>query len=121
MHDTNFTYKETRQSVRESQQIELRTAGMFEVQRLEVSINISAITGDEDPMVVVEWGGRESQPMSVMQLGMFLAVFIIVVWRRSFSVGKMGGCFFLQHQKQQQKQQQHTQTQMRNSVLATLL
>ncbi len=55
--------------VRERQFIELHTAGLYEIQMLQVSINTSDIDESDAPMFIVEWGGRETDLMSLMDLG----------------------------------------------------
>ena len=70
MHETDFTFSETEQVIRERQQVELHTAGQFQVQMLHVVLNQSEISQSEPPMFLVEWGGREAAPISLQQLGM---------------------------------------------------
>lgn len=69
MHEAKFTYGQTQQVVRETQLIELHTAGHYEIQRLHVSLNTSGIDESRAPMFVVEWGGRESDPLPLVEIG----------------------------------------------------
>ena len=71
MHETEFSFRETQQVVRERQQVELHTTGQFQIQRLLVMLNQSEISESIPPTFRVEWGGRESAPMSLQQLGVY--------------------------------------------------
>lgn len=68
MHETEFSFSETQQVVRERQQLELYTSGEFQVQRLQVVIDQAEISESEPPTFLVEWGGREAS-LSLHQLG----------------------------------------------------
>lgn len=72
MHETEFSFRETQQVVRERQQIELHTTGQFQIQRLQMMLNQSEISESNPPTFRVEWGGREATPMSLQQLGVYL-------------------------------------------------
>lgn len=69
LHDTNFTYKDTQQVARERQHVELHTAGLYEIQTLEVSLDYSVVNESNVPSLVVHWGGRQTPPLSVLELG----------------------------------------------------
>ncbi len=71
LDETDFSHNETQQVVREMQLIELSTAGLYEIQRLQVSLNMSEIDEMSPPMVSVEWGGRETT-LSLLELGSYL-------------------------------------------------
>ena len=71
MHDTDFLYNQTQQVVREIQQVELSTAGHYEVQMLRMSLNISEVNEATPLMFSVEWGGRETGPFSPLETGTY--------------------------------------------------
>jgi hypothetical protein len=69
MDETNFTRNQTQQVVQERQLVEMSTAGLHEVQNLQVSLNMSEIDETDPPMFIVQWGGRETAPLSLLELG----------------------------------------------------
>lgn len=69
LDETNFTRSQTQQVMQERQLVELSTAGLYEMQRLQVSLNMSEIDEAAPPMLEVEWGGRETGPLSLLELG----------------------------------------------------
>ena len=78
LEETNFTYKETQQVVREIQLVELSTAGLYQIQQLQISLNLSELNEEAPPMFAVEWGGRETGPLSLPQLGIGYHVSIVL-------------------------------------------
>ncbi len=66
--DTTFSYDQTKQVVREQQEIMLTSAGLYDTQTITVAVNRSAIDSDAPPSVVLEWGGRSTEPILVTQL-----------------------------------------------------
>ena len=55
--------------VRERQRVELYSAGLPEVQTLEVSIDSAVLGAADAPSMVVSWGGRQTPPLSTLELG----------------------------------------------------
>ena len=76
MHETHYTYSQTRQANRERQLITLSTTGRYEIQRLHLVLNTSAVLDEEDDEgeageddgVVLEWGGRRSDVIPAIDL-----------------------------------------------------
>lgn len=60
MHDTNFYYNETIQSVREVQYFEFDTVGHYDNQRLIAVVNLTAVDDELPPEFVVAWGNRSA-------------------------------------------------------------
>lgn len=69
LDETNFTRSQTQQVEWERQLVELSTAGLYEIQSLQVSLNMSEIDEAAPPMFEAEWGGRETGPLSLLELG----------------------------------------------------
>ena len=69
MDETNFTHKDTQQAVQERQLIELYTAGLYEVQKLHISLNASEIEEASSLMFTLHWGSRGSDPFSLLEPG----------------------------------------------------
>lgn len=68
MHETSLTFSETQQVNREKQQVELATDGHYDIQTLRVAVNRSEVEEGREPELVVEWGGRESEVLSLLDL-----------------------------------------------------
>lgn len=66
--DTSYDYSQTRQAVREQQEITLTSAGLYDTQTLTLAINRSAVVEDALPRLVLEWGGRSTEPISLVEL-----------------------------------------------------
>ena len=69
IHETDFLYNDTKQVVRERQAIELSTAGMYQKQRLQFSLNMTEVDAEDPPQYIMEWGGRETGPLSLLEIG----------------------------------------------------
>ena len=69
MHETDLLYKDTKQVVRETQTIELSTAGLYQIQRLQLSLNMTQVDEEDPPQYIMEWGGRETGPLSLLGIG----------------------------------------------------
>lgn len=69
LDETNFTRSQTQQVVQETQLVELSTAGLYEIQSFQVSLNMSEIDAAAPPMFEVAWGGRETGPLSLLDIG----------------------------------------------------
>ncbi len=54
--------------MREQQKITLTSAGLYDTQTLTVTINRSAVVEDAPPRLVLEWGGRSTDPISLVEL-----------------------------------------------------
>ena len=61
MHDTDFYYNETTQSVREQQYVDFDTIGHYDNQRLVGVVNLTAVDDELPPEFVVVWGNRSAQ------------------------------------------------------------
>lgn len=72
----DFTPRQSGQVVRERQRVELHSAGLHEIQTVEVAMEDTGMAA-EPPSLVVTWGGRQTPPISVMELG---ALEIEIVW-----------------------------------------
>lgn len=69
LDETNFTRSQTQKVVQERQLIEMSTAGRYEIQSLHVSLNMSEVDEAAPPMFVMQWGGRQTAPLSLSELG----------------------------------------------------
>ncbi len=69
MHDaTGFTYDQTKQVQLEKQVIQLTTDGLYDIQQLHFSLNISETTDEDTSMVVVRWGDRVSESIPLVDI-----------------------------------------------------
>lgn len=68
MHETDFTYDQTQQAVRERQVVELTTHGLYDIQSLSAVVNTSGIDSNSPPEIVIEWDGRESNRLDLVTL-----------------------------------------------------
>ncbi len=69
MHDTTgFTYDQTKQVQLEKQVIQLTTDGLYDIQQLHFSLNISETTDEDTSMVVVRWGDRVSESIPLVDI-----------------------------------------------------
>ena len=60
IHDTDFYYNETTQSVREVQYVEFDTDGRYDNQQLVAIVNLTAVDDESPPEFVVAWGNRST-------------------------------------------------------------
>ena len=67
MHETQFYYNETVQSVKERQEILIHTDGHYDIQSITGQLNISQIDSTNPPVFVLQWGNRSSS-ISVSEL-----------------------------------------------------
>lgn len=66
MHDTTgFTYEQTQQVQLEKQVVQLTTTGLYDVQQLNISLNISE---DDSSEIMVTWGDRVSAPIPLADI-----------------------------------------------------
>lgn len=60
MHDTSFYNNETTQSVTERQQLLITSDGLYDVQSITVTINMSEVLFDDSSHFILEWGNRST-------------------------------------------------------------
>lgn len=72
MHETQYTYSQTQQANREKQIITFSTAGLYEIQKLTVIINASAVStqeeGEEEEGVMLQWGSDRKVVVTAVDL-----------------------------------------------------
>ena len=69
MHETSFTASQTGQANREMQSILISTEGLYDVQTLQLAVNKTQLDPEaENPELVVTWGGRTSEPVSLLEI-----------------------------------------------------
>ena len=68
IHETDFTYDETQQVERERQRVELSSDGLYDIQRLSLTLNTTELDSDSSPTFTVEWGGRQSDRFTFQEL-----------------------------------------------------
>ena len=66
--DHSYNYRETKQAVREQQRVTLTSHGLYDIQTLSVAVNRSGVEEDDPPHLVLEWGGRQTEPIPVLEL-----------------------------------------------------
>lgn len=72
MHETQYTYSQTQQANREKQVITFSTAGLYEIQKLTVIINTSAVSteesGEEEEGILLQWGSDRKVVVTAVDL-----------------------------------------------------
>lgn len=72
MHETQYTYSQTQQANREKQIITFSTAGLYEIQKINVIINASAVSTQEEGAgedgVMLQWGSNRKVVVTAADL-----------------------------------------------------
>ena len=86
LHNTSYRHNETFLSNREIQFITMMTAGLYNTQEIRLSVNKSAINENNPPKLSIEWGGRISQPISVLSINAISGTYAnMLLWLQCIS------------------------------------
>lgn len=68
IHDSDFTYDQTQQVALEIQRVEITSDGLYDIQTLSITVNLTELDSNSSPVFIVEWGGRQSEEFSFQEL-----------------------------------------------------